>query len=131
MIDGKFELLGYFSLALKVLLLPDDMSIRSRKTYDGFMGKIHGEPIREIPCYLIGQIARNDAFGKETISGDDLIEHAISVISSAHQSVGGRWVLVECRNNAKLISFYADNGFTPVMHQPDGDTQMVQLVRKL
>lgn len=47
--DGKFIILGYFTLALKVLIIPVDKSIRSRQQLDGFSGKIYGEPIREIP----------------------------------------------------------------------------------
>lgn len=42
---GEIFIVGYFALSLKVLILPEEMSVHSRKEYDGFRGKIHGNPI--------------------------------------------------------------------------------------
>ncbi len=49
---------GYVSVALKTMTIPDTFSNRKRMELDGFSAKVHGDPIREIPCYLIGQLAR-------------------------------------------------------------------------
>ncbi len=129
--DGEFVILGYFALALKVLIIPVDKSIRSRQELDGFSGKIYGEPIREVPCYLIGQIARNSAVDKTAIHGSELMEAAISVIEASVAAVGGRYVLIECHDEKKLIRFYEDNAFHEFARIPMGETPMVQMIRKL
>lgn len=129
--EGIFSIIGYFALSLKVLILPDDMSVRGRKEIDGFRGKIHDEPIREIPCYLIGQLARNSSIDKDAITGNELIDMACSVIQPAVSAVGGRWVLVECRNKKELIDFYQRNHFHYILNEPDGDTPMVQMIRRI
>ena len=129
--QGIPTILAYFSISLKALILPEDMSVRKRKEMDGFSGKIYGRPVREIPCYLIGQLARSSKFTKSIISGADIIDMAMSVIKTSYDLVGGRWVLIECRNNPKLIEFYTENGFTGILNNPDGDIPMVQMIRKI
>lgn len=129
--EGEFVILGYFALALKVLIIPVDKSIRSRQELDGFSGKIHGEPIREIPCYLIGQIARNSAVEKFAVSGSELMDYALSVIQTSADAVGGRYVLIECHDDAKLLRFYEKNDFHEFARLPMGETPMVQMIRKI
>lgn len=98
--DGSLRILGYFSLSLKTLSIPDGLSNNQRKELDGFNAKIHGTPIREIPCYLIGQLGKNSSLSKEQqiLSGDKLVDLAISVVMTAFESVGGRYVMVECHD---------------------------------
>ena len=57
--EERFVVLGYFSIALKVLDLPENISNRSRKNLDGISAKLHGDVIKSIPCYLIGQLAKS------------------------------------------------------------------------
>ena len=111
--------------------MPEEMSVRSRKEYDGFRGKIHGNPIREIPCSLIGQLARNSETDITSISGSELIETALSVIQPSVDAVGGRWVLIECHNTKGLLDFYRTNGFHTILQEPDGDVEMVQMIRRI
>lgn len=126
-------ILGYFSLSLKTLSIPDGISNRKRKELDGFNAKMHGEPIREVPCYLIGQLGKNSALTKEeqTLSGSKLIDLAISVVMTAVESVGGRYVMVECHDRQALIDFYNRNGFKKISCVEFEGIPMVQLTRKL
>lgn len=94
----------YFALALKVLSVPQEYSNNKRKMIDGFGAKIRGEIISDFPCYLIGQLSRNSNVPEDSISGNELTEKAISVIKSSMISVGGRAVLVECRNKIIINS---------------------------
>ena len=121
---------GYFTLSLKVLVLPDDLSIRARKELDGFRGKIHGKPVKEIPCFLIGQLAKNSNIGNNPISGKLLLDYADSIIKSAISAVGGRYILVECQNNPKLIKFYEENGYSEFIRNTSGNKTMVQMLKK-
>lgn len=127
---GQMRILGFFTVSLKVLNIPENFSNRKRLELDGFSAKMHGEPIKSIPCYLIGQVAKNSAM-PNAVSGIVLLKGAISVIKSAVEDVGGRFVLVECRDDPHLRKFYSDNGFVEFDTLPDENLPMVQMVRPL
>lgn len=130
--EGKFVVLGYFSVSLKVLELSDKLSNRKRKTLDGLSSKLHGKVINSIPCYLIGQLAKNSNIPYElSINGTELINCAISTIHSAEALVGGRYVLIECHNNPNLLKFYTENRFERFDGIPFEDVPMVQMLRTL
>ena len=127
----EVTVLGYIALALKVLTVPEDTSNRTRKEIDGLSAKIHGEQITAFPVYLIGQLGRNTNISSSDFSGEQLIEYAYEVIQPAVNAVGGRYILIECRDDENLISFYSNNGFTSFANIPDHDKAMVQMIRKI
>lgn len=130
LLENQIVILGYFTLSLKVLVFPDELSIRDRKELDGFRGKIHGIPIKEIPCFLIGQLAKNSNISDNPISGKKLLDSAYSVIQSAISAVGGRFILIECQNKPKLIEFYKLNGFSEFLRDFSNNKTMVQMLKK-
>lgn len=119
---------GYFSLALKVLSVPEQFSNTRRKKIDGLSPRMHGEVIRDFPCYLIGQLARNSIVDKESIKGEELLQLALSVIKESMLNVGGRAVMIECRNTMKLIKFYSSNGFYLVDNVQDDQEKLIQML---
>ncbi len=129
--ENPIVVLGYFTLSLKVLILPDELSVHARKELDGFRGKIHGIPIKEIPCFLIGQLAKNSNIANNPISGKKLLTYANSIIKSVISSIGGRIILIECQENEKLLKFYSDNGFYEFVRDSYNDKTMVQLLKKI
>ena len=102
-----------------------------RKELDGFSAKIHGKTIRDFPCYLIGQLARNSRVDKSVIRGDQLLQYAYDVIKAATEAVGGRFIMIECREDKKLIEFYEENQFKEIARVSDDDIPMVQMLRKI
>ena len=128
---NDLRILGYFALALKVLSIPDEYSNRKRKELDGLSAKLHGEVIKDIPCYLIGQLARNDGVSSDDLPGKHLLDMAFSVIQTSVEAVGGRIVMVECRDREKLVSFYQNNDFIVIAEQSDNGQPMKQLIRKI
>lgn len=122
---------GYISLALKILTVPDSVSNRIRKELDGFSSKLHGEVIRDFPCYLIGQLSRNSNVPAESIKGDKILDLAEDIIATAVNAVGGRYMMIECRDNEKLLHFYSENHFEEISRIPDNDQPMVQMIRKI
>ena len=122
---------GYISLALKILTVPESASNRLRKELDGFNAKIHGQQISDFPCYLIGQLSKNSDVKDNPVSGSDLLGVAFDIIASATEAVGGRYMMIECRNEEKLLKFYADNSFSEIDRLPDEDIPMVQMIRKI
>ena len=76
-------------------------------------------------------MARNSSVTKETVSGMQLIDFALQVIAKSVESVDGRYVMIECHDNEKLISFYNVNMFTVISRIPDIENMMVQMIRKI
>ena len=51
-------------------------------------------------------------------------------LEKAVNTVGGRYVLIECKDNQKLIDFYSANGYREITRIPDSNhTTMVQMIR--
>ena len=122
---------GYISLALKILTVPASVSNRMRKELDGFNAKIHGQQISDFPCYLIGQLSKNSNVKNNPVLGKELLDIAFGIIASATEAVGGRYMMIECRNETKQLKFYGDNSFSEIDHIPDDDVPMVQMIRKI
>ena len=127
--NSEFVICGYVSLALKILTISEHESNRIRKKLDGFNAKMHGIPIQEFPVYLIGQLARDSRYTYSDLSGSELLQCAIDVIASAVSAVGGRYAMIECHNEPKLITFYENNGFKTLTKVPDQDMPMVQMIK--
>ena len=127
----QLKIYGYVSVALKILSVPDALSNRKRKEIDGFSAKTHGEQIKDFSCYLIGQLSRNSNVSCDSISGADLLQVAYDVIAAAVDAVGGRYIMIECHDNQKLIDFYARNGFEEISRVADESRPMVQMIKKI
>ena len=122
---------GYIALSLKILTVPEETSNRVRKEIDGLSAKIHNERINDFSCYLIGQLAKNSNIKTNIITGTELIDFACNVIATSVNAVGGRYIMIECKNEEKLINFYNKNGFNIISKVPDGDQEMIQMIRKI
>ncbi len=127
----QLQIYGYISLALKVLSVPDNVSNNRRKDIDGLSAKIHGEVINDFTCYLIGQLSKNSNVTDNVLSGNELLQIAFSIIADAVELVGGRYMMIECHNNEKLINFYSRNGFEKLSCVSDDNIEMVQMIRKI
>lgn len=127
----QLKIYGYVAIALKILSVPEEWSNRKRKELDGLSAKIHGEPIKDFSCYLIGQLSRNSRVPYDSISGKDLLQMAYDVIAAAVDAVGGRYMMIECREEKKLVDFYLSNGFEEIQRSFDGNHRMVQMIKKI
>ena len=117
-------ILGYFSIALQVLEIPDTTSKTKIKKIDGLSSSRHDELILTHPVYLIGQIAKNDSCS--VTIGKTIIDMALDIIKTSQGCVGGRIVLIECEEKTKLIEFYNTSGFEIL--QKDKNDRMLQLI---
>lgn len=127
----QLKIYGYVAIALKILSVPEEWSNRKRKELDGLSAKIHGEPVKDFSCYLIGQLSRNSKVPHDSISGKALLQIAYDVIAAAVDAVGGRYMMIECREEKKLVDFYLSNGFEEIQRSSDGNHTMVQMIRKI
>lgn len=129
--DVNLSILGYFSIGLKTLTLPDNLSNNQIRKLDGYSGKIRGEKIANIPVYLIGQLAKNDKYSA-VISGDEILQAAISVISEASASVSGRLIAIDCKPVRALHDFYERNHFIMIGHDDvNGLDQFIYFLNRL
>lgn len=132
-LDGKrnnpITIYGYISVGLKILTVPDNTSNSLRKELDGFSARIRGKKINNFPCYLMGQLSRNSNVSSSVLKGSQLIEMACSVIDNAVETVGGRYIMIECKDNEKLIQFYEKNQFRKF--NKSSEDGMVQMIRKI
>ena len=122
--NNKFDLLGYFTIALSILRIPEEFSKRKIKQLDGFSSKINNQKLKEIPGILIGQLGKNTG-SFMTVKGDDLIAHCLAAVYQGQQYIGGRIIILECKNNNYLKNFYKKHGFNLLDKKYKGDELLV------
>lgn len=132
--DEKFEdglkIVAYYSLALQVLKVPEDLlSGRKTKIFDGFSSKIGGEKITEFPAILIGQFGKNDLYS-ESISGYEMMQYCLYTFFEGQARLGGRIVMLECRNIPYLIEFYSQFGFFKIEKDYE-EGELLQMIKIL
>ena len=108
------EIIAYYTIALKTIVLGEDISNTLLKRIDGFSSDNNIQP-----TYLIGQLGRSDQFRYKDLSGTDILDFALSSINNAKDIVGGRIVLLECENVPYLISLYESMRFKFLQPNPD------------
>lgn len=125
--NESFKVLAYFTLALQVLKVPDKLSNRKIKTLDGFNAKINGERITEFPALLIGQLGKNDLY-KDSVTGDEVMQFCLGKILEGQYRLGGRIIMLECKDIPYLINFYKKFGFQKIEKEYN-DGELLQLIR--
>lgn len=101
--------------------MPDDISGSKTKKLDGI-----SKTATNIRAYLIGQLGKNHAVTDNELCLRNIMDFAYSILEKAWLAVGGRIILIECDDNARLLNLYRDHGFEPL--QKDGElVQLCQL----
>ena len=118
---GIMEIMGYFSIALKVLKIPLKLSKTKVKRMDGLY-----KNIENIPVYLIGQLAKSDNYFK-LIEGNQILESAELLIDESFKIIGGRIILRESTNDEKILKFYIREGYQ-LLSENTSDS-LVQLIK--
>ena len=108
---------GYFSIAISVLY--------ANEVEEDILLEIDLQAIKDIPCMLIGQIAKSDDY-KDIKLGNLLMEHAIEKLETTSRVVGGRFILLDALNNEKIIKFYEEFGFFKI---EDINKDSVKMIR--
>jgi len=122
-LDVPLEIVGYFTLALKYFTFGSGISKSVKKKLNGLSSGVEG-----VAGYLIGQLGRNDNT-LICVAGSILLKAAIDQIRIAKDVVGGRFIMVECEQNPKLISFYETNNFIRINNDPkDNMAQLYYLL---
>ncbi len=108
--NESFQILGYFTIALKILEIPEEFSNQQIKKLDGFRAKQNGEKIQYIPTILLGQLGKNDSIS-ESFSGRVLLDYVLSTILIGQKYLAGRIIMLECKDIPYLKDLYQEYGF--------------------
>ena len=121
--DDSGALLAYYTLSLKSLPFQANVSRSTIKDIDGF-----SKNVQAVGIVIIGQFGKDLEAAKD-VGGGSLFNLCMETVYLAKRTVGGRFVMLECRNIDKVVSFYKNNGFGILQH--DERNQYLQMVRKL
>lgn len=118
--QGDLELLGYFTIAIKPLLINSRKSQLSNTTKKKLLriGK-YDETNHSymLSAYLIAQLGKNFNHNiSQTISGNELLSIALHVVRELKYLAGGTVVFLEAENKTNLMNFYEneENGFIKI-----------------
>lgn len=110
---GSNTIVGYFTLANKHIVVANNIiskTFRKRIAKFGTYDRDFKRYIISAP--LIAQLGKNFSNNYNTlITGDELLLMACQKISKVQESIGGKFVYVECEDKPALIDFYTSNGF--------------------
>ena len=101
------ELLGYFSITIKPLIVKAEPFSTAKRKLARFSEIDKSEQTYNLAAYLIAQLGKNfNDKAKGRITGQELLEAAIRQTQILQYQVGGMVAFVEAENKEKLLYFY-------------------------
>ncbi len=94
---------------MKVLHILTELTDNLHKKLTGFKNR----DIESLPAILIAQFGKNDAFRNE-VNSKVLMDYCMTYVLNAIYLVGGRIIILECKDNPKLKSVYENLGFSQI-----------------
>ncbi|MCL1988728.1 MAG: hypothetical protein FWG64_12290 [Firmicutes bacterium] len=116
------SLVAYYTLSLHSLVFDKSTSKNVIKRVDGF-----SKSVQSVGIVLIGQLGKDFNLGK-SLTGTYLLEECLSIVLRVQNITGGRYALLECTEEPKIVEFYKANGFEVL--QKSNDTYL-QMIKKL
>jgi len=108
----EIDLVGYFSLAMKMLSIKKtSLSSSKEKIISRFGYYDKDSDSYKVPAILIAQLGRNFDSSSSSIPGTDLMDIALNQIKIILSFLSGKTVFLECEKKKKLIDFYKEKGF--------------------
>ena len=124
--DGEMSIVAYYSIALKSI----DITNLSKKKRKKVIGAQPGhDTMTSMAAYLIGELGRNDKYSHEDIDGMTILNECYHSISLAARIVGGKIVLLECREHM-YEKFYKNQQFLK-LHDELNEENLYTLYKKL
>lgn len=111
-LDSKADLLGYFTLATKMLTIkPESLTSSQAKVIKRFVSLDSDTNTYRLPAVLLAQFGRNFSENSVSIKGAELMKVALERIEKAVLLTSGKITFLECEPKEKLIKFYENCGF--------------------
>lgn len=111
--EKSMEFVGYYTITSKVITIDravlsnsEAKKLRNQGVFDAAKQEY------TVSAPLIAQLGKNFNGGNDTlISGSDLLQLAVNKIRKIQKEIGGRFMYLECEDNAKLLAFYKKCNF--------------------
>jgi hypothetical protein len=127
--EGRPELLGYFSLANKVLELSASLLSKTDQKRAARFGVRTPHDTFQMSMPLIAQLGKNyNASLTYAIAGNELLSIACNKVFALQRELGGRFVYLECEDARFLIDFYTRNGFRRIKMEKT-ENQLVRMLK--
>ena len=111
--DNPLDLLGYFSLATKMLSLKkNSLSKSSERIISRFGYYDTDSDSYKVPAILIAQFGKNYNENSASIDGTDLMAITLKQVKTVLSFSSGKTVFLECEKKQGLVDFYKANGFS-------------------
>ena len=121
LVDDSYNLKGYFTLSLACMRIPEGISNSLKRKMRGF-GR---NSASTVPCFLLGQLAREDSTPKGMFSFADIVDMVTGYALHVQEYVGGRFISLDCTD--ELVSLYESNGFQRI-NKTDDLNQMIMFI---
>lgn len=111
--DENGELVGYFSLTHKSIIIEND--ILSNNSYNKIarFAKPDKDGKYTLSAFLIAQFGKNYSIKKENqIDGKELMSLAYNILKEVQHQIGGTVVFLECEDKKELLEFYQKEPFS-------------------
>ena len=127
------ELFGYFSITVRPIDVPADRVSKTLGRRLERAGRFDRENnVYNAAAYLIAQLGKNYTDGLNTrISGAELLNTALRVLTLIQYSVGGSIVFLEAENVPALIDFYTQNSFRVFGERDSEEGRLIQFVKTI
>ena len=105
-LDNNANIVGYFALTHKPMRIPTNLlSNTAKKKIERWTKLDDATNSYDASAFLIAQFGKNSALNTN-ISGNTMMDMAISILHAVQKQVGGGIVFLECECNDKLLDFY-------------------------
>lgn len=81
----------------------------------------------QTPVFLLSQIARDDRYDSDTLSGVELLAEAEDIIWRSSDLTGGSAIFLDCKD--ALRSYYEDKGYVFISY--DEDTKLNRMTKPI
>jgi len=105
-LDNELKVVSYYTIALNIFST-QNLSKTFIKRLDGI-----DKNRDQIASYLIAQLGKSDNCKYKI--GNSIVNHAIKTIQNVVSIIGGRFIIIDAVNNAKIIELYSNNNFIAI-----------------
>ena len=110
--NNTIDILGYFSLATKMLTLKQSALTKTERRIISRFGYFDEESASfKLPAILIAQFIRNFNKNSKSIKGSNLMKIVLKQVKDIQHLTSGKTIFLECEQNKKIIDFYTECGF--------------------
>ena len=114
--DNNSDFVGVYTLAHKAIDIPADrLNAKLKNKVKRYARLDEGRQSYSVSAFLIAQFGKNYEGDKgRTISGSELMDSALDMLSAAQAIVSGGLIFLDCEvENTVALELYQKNGFVP------------------